>query len=194
MLTDIKARAARAKQKPYKLTDRDGLYLYVTTSGAKSWRFDYRLLGSRQTLTIGQYPDVSLTVARDRLADARRKVAEGVSPAEAKQAAKAQAKIARKNTVQALGQDWYQARSASRSASWCDNAKRFLEQDIYPALGSKPIRDVTPDDVERLVRKVAAKRGAMSAHYMRLTLAGMYKSLPRSLNAWEPRTRCWDSA
>lgn len=60
MLTDIKARAARAKQKPYKLTDRDGLYLHVSTSGAKSWRFDYRLLGARQTLTIGQYPEVSL--------------------------------------------------------------------------------------------------------------------------------------
>jgi hypothetical protein len=136
MLTDIKARAARAKQKPYKLTDRDGLYLHVSTSGAKSWRFDYRLLGARQTLTIGQYPEVSLSVARDRLADARRKVAEGVSPAEAKQEAKAQAKMGRKNTVQALGEEWYKVRSASQSASWADNAKRFLEQDIYPALAS----------------------------------------------------------
>ena len=186
MLTDIKARAARAKQKPYKLTDRDGLYLHVSTSGAKSWRYDYRLLGARQTLTIGQYPDVSLIVARDRLADARRKVAEGVSPAKVKQVAKAQAKIARKNTVQALGEEWYKVRSASQSASWADNAKRFLEQDIYPALGSKPIRDVTPDDVECLVRKVAKKRGGKSAHYMRLTLAGIYKKLPRALNAGNP--------
>ena len=186
MLTDTKARAARANQKAYKLTDRDGLYLFITTGGAKSWRYDYRLQGARQTLTIGQYPDVSLTSARDRLAEARRKVAQGVSPAEAKQEAKAQAKIARKNTVKALGQDWYQARSASRSASWADNAKRFLEQDIYPALGNKPIRDVTPDDVERLVRSVAEKRGAKSAHYARLTLAGLFKSLPRSLNAGNP--------
>ncbi len=186
MLTDIKARAAKAKERPYKFTDRDGLYLYVTTKGAKSWRYDYRLKGSRETLTIGQYPDVSLTVARDRLGDARRKVAQGVSPAEAKQEAKAQAKIAKKNTVQALGQDWYQARSGSRSRSWCANAKRFLEQDIYPALGNKPIRDVTADEIERLVRKVAEQRGAMSAHYMRLTLAGLFKSLPRSVNAGNP--------
>lgn len=186
MLTDIKARAAKAKQKPYKLTDRDGLYLFITTNGAKSWRYDYRLLGARQTLTIGQYPDVSLTVARDRLADARRAVAQGDSPAEAKQAAKAQAKIARANTVRALGEKWYEARSISRSASWRDNARRFLEQDIYPAIGNKPIRDVTADDVERLVRKVAEKRGAKSAHYMRLTLASLFKSLPRSLNVGNP--------
>jgi integrase len=113
-------------------------------------------------------------------------VAQKSSPAEAKQEAKAQAKLARKNTVQALGQTWYDARSASRSASWADNAKRFLEQDIYPALGNKPIRDVTADDVERLVRSVAEKRGAKSAHYMRLTLAGLFKSLPRSLKAGNP--------
>lgn len=124
--------------------------------------------------------------ARDRLADARRKVAQGISPAKVKQAAKAQAKIARKNTVRALGLEWYQTRSASRSQSWRGNAKRFLEQDIYPALGNKPIRDVTPDDVERLVLRVADKRGAKSAHYMRLTLAGLFKSLPRSLNAGNP--------
>lgn len=186
MLTDIKARAAKAKQKPYKLTDREGLYLFISPKGAKSWRYDYRLVGARQTLTIGLYPEISLAVARKRLTEARSRVAEGVSPAEVKQAAKAQARIARKNTVRALGQDWYQARSASRSQSWCGNARRFLEKDIYPALGNKPIREVTPDDVERLVRKVAEQRGAKSAHYMRLTLAGLFKSLPRSLNAGNP--------
>jgi integrase len=186
MLTDTKARAAKASRKTYKLTDRDGLYLFITPTGAKSWRYDYRIAGVRQTLTFGRYPDISLTVARDRLAEARRKVAQGISPAEVKQAGKAEAKIARANTVQALGKGWYQARSTSRSKSWCDNARRFLEQDIYLALGNKPIRDVTADDVERLVRKVAEKRGAKSAHYMRLTLAGLFKSLPRSLNAGNP--------
>ena len=113
-------------------------------------------------------------------------VAQNQSPASTKQAEKAQTKIARANTVQALGQEWYEARSASRSASWRENAKRFLEQDIYPAIGNKPVRDVTADDVERLVRAVAVKRGAMSAHYMRLTIAGLFRSLPRSLNVGNP--------
>ena len=186
MLTDTKARAAKAKGTPYKLADREGLYLFITTKGSKSWRYDYRLAGVRQTLTIGQYPDTSLTKARDKLAKARQLVAQGVSPAEAKQSEKAQARVARANTVQALGEKWYQVRSNSRSRSWCDNAKRFLEQDIYPALGGKPIREVTPDDIERLVRNVAEKRGAKSAHYMRLTLAGLFKSLPRSLSLGNP--------
>jgi len=186
MLTDTKARAAKASRKPYKLTDRDGLYLFITPKGAKSWRYDYRLAGARQTLTIGRYPDVPLERARKLHQGARERVAAGVSPAEAKQAGKAQAKIARANSVQALGEGWYRGRSASRSKSWCDNAKRFLEQDIYPAIGAKPIRDVTVQDVERLVHRVEEKRGAMSAHYMRLTLSGLFKSLLKSLHIGNP--------
>lgn len=186
MLTDTKVKAAKPKSKPYKLADRDGLYLYVATSGAKSWRYDYRLAGARETLTIGLYPDVSLTHARDELAGARRLVARGESPARAKQESRAKARTARANTVQAFGEKWYDAKAPHRSKSWCDNAKRWLEQDIYPVLGNRPIADVTTDDVERLVRSVAEKRGASSARYARLTLAQVFKSLPQDLRLGNP--------
>lgn len=186
MLTDTKARAAKAKERPYKLTDRDGLYLYIAQSGAKSWRFDYRIAGARETLTLGRYPDVSLEHARDDLGKARKLVAKGESPARAKQDKKASAKIARANTLQALGEKWYQAKAAIRSASWQGNAKRWLEEDFYRAIGSKPIRDVTADDVERVVRQIAEKRGAKSAHYARIMLAAVFKSLPRSLGVGNP--------
>ena len=68
MLTDTKARAAKRKATPYKLADRDGLYLFIAPSGAKFWRFDYRLAGARETLTIGRYPDVGLGAARTLVA------------------------------------------------------------------------------------------------------------------------------
>lgn len=77
MLSDTKARAAGPKAKPYKLVDRDGLYLFVTPAGAKSWRYDYRIAGGRETLTIGQYPEKSLVDARESLADARKRVERG---------------------------------------------------------------------------------------------------------------------
>lgn len=186
MLTNTEAKAARATRKPYKLADRDGLYLFITPKGAKSWRYDYRLAGARETLTIGRYPETSLADAREALIKARRQVEHGESPARTKQDSKAQARFARANTIQALGEKWYLDRKAARSKSWCDNARRFLEQDIYPAMGNKPIREVMADDVERLVRKIAEKRGAKSAHYMRLTLAGLFKSLPRHLGVGNP--------
>ncbi|MGH8567883.1 MAG: tyrosine-type recombinase/integrase, partial [Gammaproteobacteria bacterium] len=194
MLTDTKARAARPKAAPYKLADRDGLYLHVSPSGAKSWRFDYRFAGARETLTIGRYPDVSLEQARRGKrrcgfishTDARAMVAGGESPARAKQQDKANARVARANTVQAIAEKWYEPRATVRSKSWKDNARRWLDQDIYPMLGSKPIRDVTADDVERLVRRIAEKRGVKSAHYARLLVAGVFKSLPRHLGAGNP--------
>ena len=167
MLTDPSVRNAKPAEKPYKLSDRDGLYLYIAPSGARSWRFDYRLAGARETLTIGRYPEIGLGDAREELAKARRMVAKGQSPAKGKQERLTAAKVARKNTLRAFGEDWYAVRAKGRSESWKDNARRWLEQDIYPALGDRPIKEITGDDVERLVKQIAAKRGAMSGHYGR---------------------------
>jgi integrase len=158
----------------------------VATSGAKSWRFDYRIAGARETLTIGRYPEIGLGAARDALARARSAVARGESPARAKQDTKAKARIARANTLEVLAEQWYHLRAPARSESWKGNARRWLEQDIYPALGGKPIKDITADDVEHLVRRIAEKRGAMSAHYARLTLAAVFKWLPRELRMGNP--------
>jgi integrase len=186
MLTDTKVRAAKAKERAYKLADREGLYLYVSPAGAKSWRFDYRVAGMRETLTIGRYPEKSLADAREDLAQARKMVERGESPARAKQEKRASAKIARANTLQALAEKWYQARAAARSASWRDNTRRWLDKDIVPAIGAKPIREIKVDDVERLIRQIVEKRGAKSAEYARFTLAAVFRSLPRSLAIGNP--------
>jgi integrase len=186
MLTDIKARAAKASRKPYKLTDRDGLYLFITPKGTKSWRYDYRYGGKRYTFTLGRYPEAGLSTARDRLAQARKVVERGENPAAVKQREKAEKEIANANTVRAMGVKWFQDRTESRSRSWRENATRWLEKDIYPALGAKPVKDVTVSDVERLIGTVKDKRGAKSAECVRLTLAGIFKSAPRSLGLGNP--------
>lgn len=194
MLTDTKIRAAKAAQKPYKLTDREGLYLHISPTGARSWRFDYRLGGARETLTIGRYPEISLEQARHgtrkpgfvSLADARAMVARGESPAKAKQERKVEQKIARANTLKALAEKWYAAKASARSKSWRGNARRWLDEDIYPAIGARPIQQLKADEIERVIRHIAEDRGAKSAHYARLLLAGVYNSLPRALNAGNP--------
>jgi hypothetical protein len=94
MLTDTQVQQAEAHDKPYKLADGGGLYLHILTTGARIWRHDYRLHGKRATLTIGRYPDITLTAARELHAAARELLARGESPAQAKQAKKAAAKEA----------------------------------------------------------------------------------------------------
>ena len=73
-LTDKRVKTAKGQPEAYKLADQAGLYLYVSASGAKSWRYDYRVAGRRHTLTIGQYPLVPLKEARDLHTDAHRAV------------------------------------------------------------------------------------------------------------------------
>ncbi|MGJ0484352.1 MAG: Arm DNA-binding domain-containing protein [Methylomicrobium sp.] len=77
MLSDIQARKAKAQDKPYKLTDEKGLYLYITPQGGKLWRFDYRYEDKRKTLSFGAYPDVGLLGAREKRDEARKLIAAG---------------------------------------------------------------------------------------------------------------------
>ncbi len=124
--------------------------------------------------------------ARDALAAVRWLVVCGESPIRAKQESRAKARIFRTNTVQAFGEKWYDGKALHRSKSWRDNAKRWLEQDIYFMLGGKPVADVIADDVERFLRCIVEKCGAKSAHYARLMLAQVFKSLLRGLRIGNP--------
>lgn len=90
MLTDTALRNLKPKAKPYKASDRDGMYVTVSPGGTVTFRYDYRLNGRRETLTIGRYgpAGISLAMAREKLLDAKRMVAQGISPSLEKQRAK----------------------------------------------------------------------------------------------------------
>ena len=83
MLTDAGLKALKPKEKLYKIVDRDGMYVVIQPAGAIVFRYDYRLSGRRETLTIGRYGPggLSLARARERLVDAKRMISEGISPA-----------------------------------------------------------------------------------------------------------------
>jgi integrase len=87
MLTDTALRNLKPKSKTYKASDRDGMYVTVSPTGTVTFRYDYRLNGRRETLTIGRYgpAGISLAMAREKLLDAKKAVAQGKSPALEKQ-------------------------------------------------------------------------------------------------------------
>jgi hypothetical protein len=87
MLTDTALRNLKPKSLTYKDSGRDGMYVTVSPSGTVTFRYDYRLSGRRETLTIGRYgpAGISLALAREKLLDAKRAVARGESPAHEKQ-------------------------------------------------------------------------------------------------------------
>lgn len=87
MLTDTALRNWKLKSLTYKASDRDGMYVTVSPTGTVTFRYDYRLNGRRETLTIGRYgpAGISLEMAREKLIDAKKAVAQGKSPALEKQ-------------------------------------------------------------------------------------------------------------
>lgn len=174
MLTDTKARQAKAKAKPYKVSDRDGLYLYVSTTGAKSWRYDYRHSAKRYTLTHGQYPQLALAQARERHAAARSGLEQGKNPATLKQRGRQDAMAAAGDTFKTIAEVWFAGKSKVRSEAWAENARRWLDRDVYPYIGSRGIRDITPADVLAIMQRMAAAGSIKSAEYMRQTVSQVF--------------------
>ena len=78
-LTANAVKNAKPKEKPYKLSDRDGLYLLVKPTSVRYWRMNYRFNGQQRTLSFGRWPEILLSEAREMLLEARRKLAIAVA-------------------------------------------------------------------------------------------------------------------
>ena len=105
-LTDTRIRAAKATTKPYKLTDSGGLYLEVRSSGAKLWRYRYRIAGKENVYALGEYPEKGLAEARAERDNARKLVKTGVHPAHSRNALKAANIVDGENTFEAVAREW----------------------------------------------------------------------------------------
>ena len=180
-LTDTAARQARGRDKPYKLADQGGLYLWIAPSGTKSWRYDFRHVGRRYTLTLGLYarpdarrPDVTLEQARERHSAARKFVAAGQNPAMKKQTDRQKARHAATNSFEAIAEDWLKKRKDMRSEDWLEAMRRWFKRDVYPAIGSKPIEDVTAEDVRGVLRKILKRGTHRTAEYTRGAIAQVF--------------------
>ena len=87
-LKDITVKNAKPRDKRYKLFDSEGLYLEILPTGAKYWRMKYFFAGKEKRLALGVYPHITLADARERRAQARKLLASGMDPADAKREAK----------------------------------------------------------------------------------------------------------
>jgi integrase len=160
-LTDSALKSAKPKEKPYKLADGQGLYLEVMPNGSKLWRLKYRHSGKEKRLSFGAYPTVPLQKARQRRDEARQKLSDGLDPGEQKKVVK-QAQKAEQLTFETLAREWYAYNSPRWAESTAYKAKLYLENDLVPGIGSRPVASITRPDLVDLVRKVEA-RGTLNA-------------------------------
>jgi integrase len=163
-LTDMKVRNAKPRDKAYKLADERGLYLYIKPSGSKSWRLKYRILGKEKTLSIGLYPDVSLSDARNARDNARKQLADKIDPSLAKQVSKRSAKEAAENSFELTAQEWFTKRSSTWSPSHGERILRRLEKDIFPWVGKRPIAEITSQELLTVLRRMESRGAIETAH------------------------------
>ncbi|MGB3472312.1 MAG: Arm DNA-binding domain-containing protein [Erythrobacter sp.] len=79
-LKEIQIKNARAKARPYKLADAEGLFLFVKPNGSKLWLLKYRFMGNEKLLFFGAYPDIRISAARELRAIAKGELAKGEDP------------------------------------------------------------------------------------------------------------------
>ncbi len=164
-LTDTFIKNLKATDKPAgdKFPDGGGMYLLVKTVG-KYWRMDYRHIGKRKTLALGVYPEVSLAKARQRREKARELLADGIDPGQAKRASKEAEANAAAHTFESVARSWLVKTAADRSESTQGKVTAWLENDVFPSIGKKPISTIGPRDVLVTVQKMEARGAIDSAH------------------------------
>ncbi|MFC6379720.1 tyrosine-type recombinase/integrase [Tatumella terrea] len=151
---------AKPKEKPYKLSDGGGLYLLVNPNGSRYWRLKYRVTGKEKLLSVGVYPDVTLSDARSRREDAKRVLAAGGDPGQEKQAEKQARVLAVQNSFESVAIEWHTHKTPNWSQGYADDILEYLTKDIFPFIGKRAINEIKPAEMLAVLRKME-QRGVL---------------------------------
>lgn len=173
MLTDTKIKSLKPKDKVYKVADRDGLYVSVSTTGTITFRYDYRINGRRETLTIGKYgaDGINLAEARERLMIARKQVNEGISPASEKRA--------ERNKIRNADRFCVFAEKYLADVQLADSTKALrvatYERDIKDTFGNRLMTEITTDEIRSHCEKIKERGAPSTAIFVRDLISNVYR-------------------
>lgn len=188
-LTELQIKNKVPTDKPVKMFDGGGLYLLVTTGGAKYWRLAYRFSGKGKTLAIGVYPTISLSKARAKRDEAKTLLSDGIDPGEiiakkAKKAVRVEAQIAAQidadSMFEAIARDWHDTKGISKkgvpwTAHHSGKILRWLEKDIFPWIGKRSISDITAPELLTVLRRIETRGVNSTAHDVLAILGRVYR-------------------
>ncbi|MBN1662866.1 MAG: integrase arm-type DNA-binding domain-containing protein [Deltaproteobacteria bacterium] len=169
-LTEMKVLKAKPQDKKYFLFDGGGLFLLVTPSGGKLWRFKYRFDGKSKLLALGSYPEISLASAREVRKTARSDIAQKIDPGEVLKAQK-KALTGDIETFEAIAREWHDKFKSNWTAAYADLKMTRMEQDLFPWIGKKPIAEIKAPELLAALRRVES-RGALETARRIRTIAG----------------------
>ena len=172
MLTDAALKALKPKEKLYKVTDRDGMYVLVTPNGTLSFRLDYRLNGRRETVVFGKYgpTGLSLARAREKCIDAKRAISEGRSPAIEKQREKR--RLLEAKSFGEFGEKWLLAGPMAESTR--SMRRSVFEREMLPIWRKRLLNEITPNDLRAHCAAIVERGAPATAIHVRDILKQIY--------------------
>lgn len=188
-LTDAHVRNAKPRAKLYRVADGGGLCLEVHPNGARYWRLRYRHGGKARMHGLGVWPEVGLKEARQKAADAQRKVAAGLDPVRERKSQSRQLALAVANTFEALGREWLEHNPNRLAPVTLGKARWLLESFAFPTFGGLPIVDVKPSEILPALRQLEASGKLETAHRLRALCSRVYRYAIASDRAASDPTR-----
>jgi integrase len=171
MLNDTRVRTAKPADRPIKLSDSGGLYLLIKPNGSKLWRLAYRFAGKQKSLAFGVYPEVTLKHAREKRDEAKRLLVDNVDPSMQHRLEKLKAA----STFRAVAEEVLVKLEREGRADVTLAKKRWLLDFAYPAIGERPIADITALEVLAVLRKVEARGRYETARRLRSTCGIVFR-------------------
>lgn len=154
--------------------DGQSLYLLVSATG-KYWRMNYRFDGKQKTLALGIYPAVSLLKARKKRDAAKELLATKIDPGQAKRDDKLARADAAENTFESIARTWMDKTELSRAGSTHEKLSAWLNKDVFPSIGNKPISTIKPTEVLAMLQKIEARGAVDSAHQIKRLCARVFR-------------------
>ena len=200
-LTDSQIRNTKPGEKPIKLTDGGGLYLQVQPTGAKLWRYRYRIAGKENVFAAGEYAQapsgeskdqnqtrrnsgmLTLAEARVRREEWRALVKQGIHPAHNRQAARLANHAENANTFEAVAREWIAKKKQGWTPYYLRQVENVLKADIFPYVGSLPILNVTAAHLLEIVRRVEGRGAASVALLVRQWASAIFRYAVATLRA-----------
>lgn len=185
-LTDTEIKKAKIQEKTYRMTDGAGLYLLVETNGSKGWRLDYiRPGGGRNTISLGTYPSISLSEAREKRDELKKQIKEGIDPSKERRGEKQlqrkekeeeQAEAERKqNTFEKVARTFLESTEDHLVPRYHNLKLARMENHFFPYIGSLPIDEVTRKMIIECVDRLKAADKAETARRSLNAISQIYR-------------------
>lgn len=175
MLTIKEIQAAQPKEKPYKLSDGEGVYIEVMPTGSKYWRLKYRIAGKEKRLALGVFPEVRPPEARTAALKAREMIRAGLDPSENRKAAK-QAKVeAHANNFEAIANEWMESRLTLIEHAQHLKTLSRMNNDVFPWLGKRPIAEITAPEILTVLKRIDSRGARYTSHRVRSEISRVFR-------------------